>query len=87
MEWKPEQKKTAARLALCAGGAAVLLGAAEKLSALEPYRPWLEEHKLEVGAAAAAALFGLSLLLFPLESEEGEDCGEADPYEGYVPVD
>ena len=33
MEWKPEQKKTAARLALCAGGAAVLLGAAEKLSA------------------------------------------------------
>lgn len=86
MEWKPDQKKTVTRLLLCAGASAALLGAAGRLSALEPYRPWLEEHKLEAGAALAGTLFGLSLLLLPLP---GEDGGEADPdpCEGYVPVD
>lgn len=86
MEWKPDQKKTVTRLLLCAGAAAALLGAADRLTVLEAYRPWLEEHKLETGAALAAALFGLSLLVIPLESEDQQD-EDPDPCEGYVPVD
>lgn len=83
MEWKPDSKKAAARLALCGGLAAVLWSAAVKLPALEAYRPWLEEHKLEAGAAAAAVLFGVSLLLLPLPEEDDE---EPDPCDGYSPV-
>lgn len=86
MEWKPDQKKTVTRLLLCAGAAAALLGAADRVTVLEPYRPWLEEHKLEAGAALAGVLFGLSLLVLPLgpEDQQGED---TDPCEGYVPVE
>ncbi len=85
MEWKPEQKKAVARLALCGGLAAVLYRGAVKLPALEEYRPWLEAHRLEAGAAAAAALFGLSLLLFPLSEGEGAQ-EEPDDCQGYSPV-
>lgn len=87
MEWKLDRKQAAARLALCGGLAVVLYGAAVRLTALEEYRPWLEEHKLEAGIVAAAALFGLSLLVFPLP----ENCGEEDPDDGpcggYSPVE
>lgn len=88
MEWKPDQKKAATRLILCGGLAAALYAAAVKLPALEEYRPWLEEHKLEAGAAAAAVLFGLSLLVLPLpEADSGED-EESDGFcDGYTPVE
>ena len=85
MGLKPDQTTAAARLILCGGLAAVLWGAAAKFPGLEPYRPWLEEHKLEAGAATAAALFGLSLLLFPLpEGERAQK--EQDTCCGYSPV-
>lgn len=87
MEWKPDQKKTAARLALCGGLAAVLYGAAVKLPALEEYRPWLEEHRLEAGVAAAAVLFGLSLLVFPLPERTDDEADPDDPCGGYSPVE
>lgn len=86
MEWNMDRKQAAGRLMLCGGLAAVLCGAAVKLPALEEYRPWLEEHKLEVGAVTAAALFGLSLLVFPLP-EECEEEEEPDPCDGYCPVE
>ena len=87
MEWKPDQKKAATRLILCGGLAAALYAAAVKLPALEEYRPWLEEHRLEAGAVTAAALFGLSLLVLPLP-EAGEEDEEADDFcDGYTPVE
>ena len=88
MEWKPDRKKAAARLALCGGLAAVLYGAAVKLPALEEYRPWLEEHRLEAGVVTAAVLFGLSLLAFPLpEGTDQEEDPDDDPCDGYSPVE
>ena len=86
MEWKTEYKQIISRLALCGGAAAAALRGAEKLPALEPYQPWLEGHKLEAGVVLAAALLGLSLLVFPLpEGRSDED--EPDPCDGYSPVD
>ena len=88
MEWKPDQKKAVTRLILCGGLAAALYAAAVKLPALEEYRPWLEEHKLEAGAVTAAALFGLSLLVLPLPEAGGREDEEADDFcDGYTPVE
>ena len=81
MEHKPDKQQTLTRLALCAGIAAALYAAALKLSALECYRPWLEEHKVESIAVAAAVLFGLSLVALPLP--EQEDLPESGPCDGY----
>ena len=51
---------------------------------------WLEGHKIEAIAAAAAVLYGVSLLLFPLP-KEGEDGVEpepnAGPCAGYEPTE
>ena len=69
MEWNVDRKQAAGRLMLCGGLAAVLYGGAVKLSALEEHRPWLEEHKLQAVALGAAALFGLSLAVFPRKEE------------------
>ena len=87
MEWNVDRKQAAGRLMLCGGLAAVLYGGAVKLSALEEHRPWLEEHRLEVGAVTAAVLFGLSLLVFPLPEECEEEEEEPDPCDGYCPVE
>ena len=84
MPSKPDKSQTAVRLALCGAAAAGLYAAACRLPPLEPYRPWLEEHKMEAIALAAAALFLLSLAVLP--PEEGErppepDGGACDGYE------
>ena len=67
METKPDKQQTVTRLALCVVVAVALYAAAGKVPPLEPYRPWLEEHKVQAIAITAAILFGLSLLLFPPE--------------------
>ena len=86
MEQVSEKIQLLLRLALCGGGAALLYGGATRLSALEEHKPWLEEHKLQVIALGTAALFGLSLVLYP--RPEGEENGEApDCYDGYEPVE
>lgn len=64
METKPDKQQTVTRLALCVVVAVALYAAAGKVPPLEPYRPWLEEHKVQAIAITAAILFGLSLLLF-----------------------
>ena len=74
------------RLALCGGGAALLYGGALKLPALADHRPWLEEHRLQVIALGAAALYGLSLLVFPRQ-EPGGCPPEDSPCDGYRPVE
>lgn len=63
METKPDKQQTVTRLALCVVVAVALYAAAGKVPPLEPYRPWLEEHKVQAIAITAAILFGLSLLL------------------------
>ena len=76
----------APRLALCAGGGALLYATALRLPALETRREWLEEHRLQVVALGSAALFGLSLLLAPLPQRE-EELQEPDgSLDGYEPV-
>ena len=64
METKPDKQQAVTRLALCVVVAVALYAAAGKVPPLEPYRPWLEEHKVQAIAITAAILFGLSLLLF-----------------------
>ncbi len=61
METKPDKQQTVTRLALCVVVAVALYAAAGKVPPLEPYRPWLEEHKVQAIAITAAILFGLSL--------------------------
>ena len=91
MEAKPEKSQSITRLALCVLIAAGLYAGAGKLPQLEPYRPWLEEHKIEAIAVAAAVLFGLSLALLPLAQGEGEreaaQPQEAGPRAGYEPTE
>ena len=72
METKPDKQQTVTRLALCVVVAVALYAAAGKVPPLEPYRPWLEEHKVQAIAITAAILFGLSLLLFPPEEGGAE---------------
>lgn len=79
METKPDKQQTVTRLALCVVVAVALYAAAGKVPPLEPYRPWLEEHKVQAIAITAAILFGLSLLLFPPEEGGAEP---AAPEEG-----
>lgn len=85
MEQASEKMGLLLRLALCGGGAALLYGGALKLPALDEHRPWLEEHRLQVIALGAAALFGLSLALFPRPEGEGEST--PDSCDGYEPVE
>lgn len=86
MEQTSDKMQALVRLALCGGGAALLYGAAAKLPALEERRPWLEEHKLQVIALGAAALFGLSLVLVPRPEEESQP-EQPDFCDGYQPVE
>ena len=87
METKGDKTQTFLRLALCGAGAAGLYGAAVRLPALAERRAWLEEHRLEAIAVAAAVLFGLSLVLLPLP-EAGEDgTPDAGPCAGYEPTE
>ncbi len=86
MEFHSDKMQTLLRLALCGGGAALLYAGAVRLPALEDRRPWLEEHKLQVIALGAAALFGLSLLILPRPVDEGEQA-TAEYCDGYQPVE
>ena len=84
METKPDKHQTVTRLALCVVVAVALYAAAGKVPPLEPYRPWLEEHKVQAIAITAAILFGLSLLLFPPEEGGAEPAApEEGPCAGY----
>lgn len=84
METKPDKQQTVTRLALCVVVAVALYAAAGKVPPLEPYRPWLEEHKVQAIAITAAILFGLSLLLFPPEEGGAEPAApEEGPCAGY----
>lgn len=58
METKPDKQQTVTRLALCVVVAVALYAAAGKVPPLEPYRPWLEEHKVQAIAIAAATCSG-----------------------------
>lgn len=64
------------RLGVCVVVALILYQAGEKLcTALglpywEQYRPWLEKNKVQALAVVTAALFGLSLVVMPLERQE-----------------
>ena len=84
METRPEKSQALTRLALCVILAVGLYAGAGKLPQLAPWRDWLEAHKIEAIAAAAAVLYGASLLLFPLP-KEGEDGAEPEtgPCAGY----
>lgn len=86
MELMSDKMQILLRLALCGGGAALLYGGAVKLPALEEHRPWLEEHRLQVVALGTAALFGLSLLVFP-RPERGKEDETPDGCDGYEPVE
>lgn len=87
MDWTESKHGTVTRLALCGAAAALLYAAADKwadgckVPALEAYLPWLRENKVEAIAIAAAILFGVSLVLWPLEPEEEDPCA------GYEAVD
>lgn len=85
MDQKPDKQNTLARLALCVLLAAGLYAALDKfggnLPQLAPHRPWLEEHKVQAIAIAAAVLFGVSLVLFPLDGEELPAPPPPDPEE------
>ena len=84
METKPDKQQTVTRLALCVVVAVALYAAAGKVPPLEPYRPWLEVHKVQAIAITAAILFGLSLLLFPPEGGGAEPAApEEGPCAGY----
>ena len=83
METKPDKQQAVTRLALCVVVAVALYAAAGKVPPLEPYRPWLEEHKVQAIAITAAILFGLSLLLFPPEEGGAEPpAPEEGPHAG-----
>ncbi len=89
MDQTPAQQDTLTRLIYCAAAAFALYYGLQKLldkgslPALEPYRPWLKEHKLQTIALVAAALFGLSLLLPPSQGEKQPQ----SPCGGYEPVE
>lgn len=90
METRPEKSPALTRLALCALLAGGLYAGAVRLPRLEPWRDWLEGHKVEAVAIAAAALYGLSLVLLPLpEGGEGADgaAPETGPCAGYEPTE
>lgn len=83
MEKKPDKQKTITRLALCVllavGLYAVLDKFGEGIPQLAPHRPWLEGHKIQAIAVAAAVLFGVSALLFPLEDALADCPPEPEP--------
>ena len=91
MEMTSEKSATVTRLAICLVLAFALyfggtwLCAHRDIPLWENYHPWLEENKIQAIAVMAAVLFGVSLFLFPLESEE-ETCPEADVFEPCEPI-
>lgn len=82
-----EKQQTVTRLAICVVLALVIyfggekLCSAAKLPLWEKYGPWLEQNKIQAIAIAAAILFGLSLVIFPLKKETSESPPEFCPPE------
>ncbi len=89
MELGQDKQQTITRLAICVVIAVVLYAALDKLGGgipkLAPYKPWLEQNKVQAIAIAAAVLFGASLAVFPLEEPAAPPpaASEADPCAGF----
>lgn len=62
MELGQDKQQTITRLAICVVIAVMLYAALDKLGGgipkLAPYKPWLEQNKVQAIAIAAAVLFG-----------------------------
>lgn len=75
MDFQKDKQELVTRLAVCVVAALVVYYGGEKLcTALElpfweQYRPWLEKNRIQAVALVAAALFGLSLAVLPLEGQ------------------
>lgn len=79
MEHKLTQGDTLTRLALCAAVAVGAISLCEKLlpggqaPLWEKYGPWVRENPVQAIALATAALYVLSLVLWPGEAAAGEE--------------
>ena len=75
MELHLDKQALVIRLGLCVVVALALYQAGEKLCTVlglpywEQYRPWLEKNKVQALAVVTAVLFGLSLVVVPLERQ------------------
>lgn len=91
MELTSEKGSTVTRLVICLALAWGLyfggnwLCTHQDIPLWERYHPWLEENKVQAIAVMAAVLFGVSLLLCPLEGEE-LDCPSEDIFEPCEPI-
>lgn len=89
MELGQDKQQTITRLAICVVIAVMLYATLDKLGGgipkLAPYKPWLEQNKVQAIAIAAAVLFGASLAAFPLEEPAAPPpaASEADPCAGF----
>lgn len=82
MKLKSEGRETVTRLAICLVLAVLLylggewLCSTHEIPLWETYHPWLEENKIQAIAVMTAVIFGLSLLVLPLEKVAEEVCEE-----------
>ena len=91
MEEHKDRKALATRLALCGGGAIVLVSGAQrlaeagKLPAGELLKPLLEQKRTQAIVLVTALLFGLSLVLLPPEGTREEEPDRSEPFDTEIP--
>ncbi len=79
-----DNKELLTRIAVCAMAAYMIYYSGNRLSeqfhieALEKYRPWLDENKIQAIAVMTAVIFGASLSLFPLPVQENKEQEEPE---------